>query len=163
MGTLVDLLSTAVAKYGDRPGAGLRRDDGTTATWSFRELDRRTKVAAWRLRALGLTAGDRILTWSPSAPELAAVYFGAMRVRLVFVPLDMRMSGDAVAGVVRSSEPRWLVIGGGRDAPDPAVAGLADFPTTTVEALTAEPDDTFPPDWEAHVDGSPRPDDDEVF
>jgi len=161
--TLLDLLADAVARYGDRPALALRRDDGTTETWSYRELDRRTRIAAWRLRALGLTAGDRVLTWSPSGPELAATYFAAMRARLVFVPLDMRMSGDAVAGVVASSGPRRLVAGGGRDAPAPASARLADFPTTTVEVLTAEPDQTFPIDWEARLAAWPPPADDEVF
>ena len=34
---------------------------------------------AWRLRALGLASGERMLTWSPSTPALPAVYFGAMR------------------------------------------------------------------------------------
>jgi long-chain acyl-CoA synthetase len=161
--TLLDLLGDAVAKYADRPALALRRDDGTTDTWTYRELDRRTRIAAWRLRALGLAPGDRVLTWSPSGPDLAATYFGAMRARLVFVPLDMRMSGDAVAGVVASSRPGRLIIGGGRDAPDPATARLADFPTTTVEALTADPDDTFPADWEAQVAAWPAPADDEVF
>ena len=161
--TLLDLLGDAVAKYADRPALGLRRDDGTTETWSYRELDRRSRIAAWRLRALGLAPGDRVLTWSPSGPELAATYFGAMRARLVFVPLDLRMSGDAVAGVVASSRPGRLIIGGGRDAPDPSTARLTTFPTTTVEALTAEPDATFPADWEAKVAAWPGPSDGEVF
>jgi long-chain acyl-CoA synthetase len=161
--TLLDLLGTAVTRYADQPALGLRRDDGKTDTWTYREVDRRSRIAAWRLRALGLSPGDRVLTWSPSAPDLAATYFGAMRARLVIVPLDMRMSGDAVAGVVASSRPGRLIIGGGRDAPDPATARLSDFPTTTVEALTAEPDQTFPADWEAQLVAWPQPADDEVF
>ncbi|MGZ8439012.1 MAG: AMP-binding protein, partial [Candidatus Limnocylindrales bacterium] len=91
-GTLVDLLEDAVTRYGDRPALSLRRDDGTTTTWSFRELDRRSRLAAWRLRALGLQPGDRILTWSASTPELPAAYFGAMRAGLIYVPLDLHMS-----------------------------------------------------------------------
>src|SRR3954463_779638 len=92
MPTLVDLLSDAVARYGDRPALGLRRDDGTTETWTYREVERRSRIAAWRLHALGLQPGDRVLTWAPSAPDLAATYFGAMQARLVIVPLDLRMS-----------------------------------------------------------------------
>jgi long-chain acyl-CoA synthetase len=163
MPTLLDLLSDAVTSYGERPALGLRHDDGTTDTWTYRELSRRSAVAAWRLRALGLKPGDRVLTWSPSEPALAALYFGAMRARLVLVPLDLRMSGDAVAGVVAKSRPGRLIIGTGRDAPDPATAGLRDFPTTTVEALTAEPDAAFPADWEAQLASWPGPADDEVF
>ena len=143
-GTLVDLLEDAVTRYGDRPALSLRRDDGTTTTWSFRELDRRSRLAAWRLRALGLQRGDRILTWSASTPELPAAYFGAMRAGLIYVPLDLHMSADAVDMVVRASEAHHLIIGTGRDAPDPREAGLDRFPTTTVEALSAEPDDGLP-------------------
>jgi long-chain acyl-CoA synthetase len=161
--TLLDLLADSVARYGDRTALSLRRDDGTVMGWSYRDLDRRSRIAAWRLRALGLQPGDRILTWSPSTPELPAVYFGAMRARLIFVPLDLRMSADAVQGILKKSEPRHLILGTGRDAPDPREAGLATFPTTTVDALTAEPDEAFPADWEAQQAGWPAPAADEVF
>ena len=72
-----------------------------------------------------------------------------MRAGLILVPLDLRMSPDAIEGIVRASGARHLVLGTGRDAPDPREAGLERFPTTAVDALTADPDATFPPDWEA--------------
>ena len=152
MPTLLDLLDHAVTRYGDRHALGIRRDDGSTDHWTYRDLERRARIAAWRLRALDLEPGDRILTWSPSTPELPAAYYGAMHARLVIVPLDLRMSADAVETVAKASGARHLVIGTGRDAPDPREAGLEHFPTTTVEALCAEPaddDPAFPPDWEA--------------
>jgi long-chain acyl-CoA synthetase len=89
-----------------------------------------------------------------------------MRARLVIVPLDLRMSTDAVEGIVRASGARHLIVGTGRDAPDPREAGLAAFPTTTVEALAAEPepdDPLFPEDWEARQAAWGRPTTDEVF
>ena len=164
--TLIDLLERAVSRFGDRPALGLRRDDGSTMQWTYRELDRRARLAAWRLRALDLEPGDRILTWSPSTPELPAAYFGAMHARLVIVPLDLRMSPDAVKNIVRASGARHLILGTGRDAADPGEAGLADFPTTTVEDLSAEPaedDPLFPPDWEARQAAWKRPEPDEIF
>src|SRR3954470_11200664 len=103
--TLVELVEHAVERYGDRPAVGLRRDDGTSFHWTYRELLRRSRIAAWRLRSLGLQPGDRLLTWSPSTPELPAAYFGAMRARLILVPLDLRMSADAVQGIIRRAEP----------------------------------------------------------
>jgi long-chain acyl-CoA synthetase len=157
MRTLLDLLDDAVTRYGDRNALGVRRDDGSSMHWTYRELERRSRLAAWRLRAIGLQPGDRILTWSPSTPELPAAYFGAMRARLVLVPLDLRMSPSAIEGIVRKSEAKHLVLGTGRDAPDPREANLEHFPTTDVEALCAEPDESFPPDWESQVAGWPRP------
>ena len=166
MPTLLDLLDGAVTRYGDRHALGLRRDDGTIEHWTYRDLDRRARIAAWRLRAMDLEPGDRILTWSPSTPELPAAYFGAMHARLVIVPLDLRMSADAVATVARASGARHLILGTGRDAPDPREAGLEHFPTTSVEALCAEPSDddpAFPPDWEARQAAWGKPTSDEVF
>ena len=157
METLLELLDEAVARFGGRPALSIAHDDGTKLAWTYRELDRRSRIAAWRLTAVGLEPGDRLLTWSPSMPELAAAYFGAMRAHLVIVPLDLRMSMEAVEGIVEASDARHLVLGTGRDAPDPRDAHLETVPTTTVEALTAEPDDAFPADWEAQVAAWDRP------
>ena len=68
-----------------------------------------------------------------------------------------------------SSRPRarrHLILGTGRDAPDPREARLTGFPTTTVEALSAEPepdDPVFPPDWEVRQAAWGRPAPDETF
>jgi len=161
--TLLDLIDGFCARYADRPALGLKRDDGSSFHWTYRELDRRSRLAAWRLRALGLQPGDRLLTWSPSTPELPATYFGAIRARLILVPLDLRMSADAVQNIVRKAEPRHLILGTGRDAPDPRDAELDRFPTTTIDALTAEPDASFPADWEQQLAAWPRPAPDEVW
>jgi long-chain acyl-CoA synthetase len=161
--TLLDLIDDAVARFADRTAVGIRRDDGTTDSWTYRELDRRSRLAAWRLRVLGLTPGDRVLTWSPSMPALPAAYLGAIRAGLIFVPLDLAMSPDAIHGIVEACGPKRLLLGTGRDAPDPRDPGLEQFPTTTVEALSAELDGSFPSDWEAQVDGWPRPAPSDVF
>ena len=163
MNTIVELIDSAAARYGDRPALGLRGDDESTASWSYRELARRSRIAAWRLRALGLEPGDRILTWSPSTPELPAAYFGAMRAGVVLVPLDLRMAPDAIERIAARAEAKRLLIGTGRDAPDPREAGLGSFPTTRLDELVAEPDESFPADWEAQVDAWPKPGPDTIF
>ncbi len=161
--TLIDLLEGAAARYGDRMALGLRRDDGSIQAWSYRELDRRSRLAAWRLRSRGLQPGDRILTWSPSSPELAATYFGAMRAGLILVPIDVRMAPDAIRRIADRSEARQLVIGTGRDAPDPGEADLDHLPRTTTDDLCAEPGAGFPADWRALQDGWARPSAQDVY
>ena len=163
METLLELLADAVVRYHDRPALSMRRDDGSLEAWTYAELDRRSRLAAWRLRSFGLAPGERIVTWSPSCPELAATYFGAMRARLVYVPLDVRMSPDAIHGVIEASEPRRLILGTGREAPDPRDVALDGLPTTSLDALTADPDATFPDDWEAQVESWERPVPTEIF
>jgi long-chain acyl-CoA synthetase len=163
--TLIERFDAAAERFADRPALSLRAEDGTTITWTYRELDRRSRLAAARLRALGLEPGDRVLTWGPSAPALAAAYLGAMRARLILVPLDLRMSPDAIGNIVRRAEPRRLLLGSGRDAPDPRDADLEAFPTTTVDVLVAEPGPEAPlrPEWEADVATWDRPRPDEIW
>jgi long-chain acyl-CoA synthetase len=163
METLVDLLESCAARYADRNALGLRHDDGTSLHWTYREVLHRSRLAAWRLRALGLNPGDRVLTWSPSTPALPAAYFGAMLTRLVFVPLDARMAPDTIRRIVEKSGAVRLLLGSGRDAADPSEVGLESFPTTIVDDLSLDPDDSFPADWEALLDAWPRPTAGEVF
>ena len=155
--TLLDLFDRAVERYGDRPALALSGEDGDELDWSYRELARRSRIAAWRLRGVGLQPGDRILTWSPATPELPATYFGAMRAGLVIVPLDLRMAPDAIERIARRADAKRLIVGSGRDAPDPADAGLADIAMTRLDTLTAEPDETFPADWESQLAAWRRP------
>jgi long-chain acyl-CoA synthetase len=160
METLLDLLDDAIARFGDRPALAIRHEDGTTEGWTYRELDRRSRAAAFRLRALGLQPGDRILTWSPSTPELPATYFGAIRAGIVIVPLDLRMSAEAIGGIVKSSGAKRLILGTGRDAPDPGEFGLGSIATTSVETIGAAPDAAaapLPDGWQAQVAAWPRP------
>jgi long-chain acyl-CoA synthetase len=155
--TILDLFDDAVERFGDRPALGLDGDEGSSLQWTYRELARRSKIAAWRLRAAGLEPGDRILTWSPATPELPAAYYGAMRAGLVLVPLDLRMAPDAIERIAERAEAKRLILGTGRDAPDPREAGLEAFATSRLDELTADPDDTFPADWEPQLDTWPRP------
>jgi long-chain acyl-CoA synthetase len=163
METLLDLLESTAQRYGEKNALGLRRDDGTTFHWSYRELQRRARLAAWRLKQLGLEPGDRVLTWSPSTPALPAAYFGAMYARLIYVPLDSRMSAEAIANIVEASGAKHLLLGTGRDAPDPREVGLEKFPTATIESLSEDPGDDLPADWEAQVQAWQRPAPTEAF
>ena len=163
METLLDLLEDSAARYGNRNALGLRLDDGTTFHWSYREVLRRSRLAAWRLRALGLQPGDRVLTWSTSTPALPAAYYGAMYARLIYVPLDSRMSTDAISNIIAASGAVRLLLGSGRDAPDPREVGLERFPTTVIESLSEEPDETFPSDWDAQLSAWDRPAPDDTF
>ncbi len=161
--SLLDILDEAVVAFGDRPALSLRRDDGSSESWTYRELDVRSRAVAWRLRAAGMTAGDRMLTWSPSTPALPAVYYGAMRAGVIVVPLDLRMAPDAVERIATKAEPKRLAIGSGRDAPDPREARLEHFPTSIVEDLAAEADPDWPADWAETVGAWPRPASTDLF
>ncbi len=155
--SLLDIIDQGETRYGDRYAFGMRGDDGSTEQWTYRELNRRSRIVAWRLRALGLKPGDRLLVWTPSSPAVPALYFAAMRAGVAFVPLDLRMAPSTIERIVARADARHLVVGTGRDTPDPADARLEHFPCSVVERLADEPDSTFPADWEAQVNAWPRP------
>ena len=123
MPTLLDLLDNAVTRYGDRHALGpppRRRHD---EHWSYRELDRRARIAAWRLRALDLEPGDRILTWSPVDPGAAGRLLRRDARPARLRPARPAHVGRRGRGHRRgASGARHLILGTGRDAPDPREA-----------------------------------------
>jgi long-chain acyl-CoA synthetase len=155
--SLLDIADQGESRYGDRLAFGMRSGDGSTEQWTYRELNRRSRIIAWRLRALGLNWGDRLLVWTPSSPAVPALHFGAMRAGVVTVPLDLRMSSGAIERIAARADARRLILGTGRDTPDPADACLEHFPASVAEELCAAPDSTFPADWEAQVNSWRRP------
>lgn len=157
MGSLVELLDELAVRYQDRPLLSLRTDAGIELAWSGTEIRHRARLAAWRLREMGLQPGDRLLTWSPSTPRLPAVYWGAMMARLIIVPLDLRMAPEVLRRVADRAETQWMALGTGLDAPDPEAVGLGGLTVRTLDELTADAGPGFPPDWEARLDAWPRP------
>jgi long-chain acyl-CoA synthetase len=162
--SLVAVLDDAAARWpSDRAMYALRTDAGIESAWSAQEMRRRSLLAAWRLRTQGLQAGDRLLTWSPSTPRLPAVYWGAMRAGIIIVPVDLRMTAAVVERISSRADTTYLAIDCGYDAPDPAEVGLEGLDTLTLADLTADPDDSFPDDWEAQVEAWPAPGRDSIL
>jgi long-chain acyl-CoA synthetase len=156
--SVIDILDDAATRYpATRPTLSLRTDDGIVLAWSAAELRRRARLAAWRLRAAGLQPGDRLMTWSPSTPQLPAVFWGAAMGSIVLVPLDLRMAPAVLRRIAERSGTRHMALGTGLDAPDPDSAGLEGITVMTLDTLTADADADFPADWETQLDGWPRP------
>ncbi len=163
--SLVALLDDVAVRHATRTILSLRTDEGIQAQWTPVELRKRARLAAWRLRGLGLNAGDRVLMWSPSTPTLPAAYFGAMMAGLIVVPLDLRMAPEVLQRIAAKADTRWLIIGTGLDAPDPKAAGLDHLDVRTLDYLAADPSEddgdhtrvTFPKDWETTLDAWPKP------
>ena len=162
--SLVEVLDDAAARWpADRHMWAMRTDDGITLAWSAAEMQRRSMLAAWRLRALGLQEGDRLLTWSPSTPRLPALYWGAMRAGVIVVPLDLRMTRGVIERISARAETQWLAVDSGYDAPDPVEVGLDRFEVRQLEELTGDPDDAFPDAWEAQLRAWQQPDRSSLF
>jgi long-chain acyl-CoA synthetase len=162
--SLLDILDDAATRWpADRRMWAMATDDGVVLPWTATEMQRRSRLAAWRLRAMGLQRGDRLLTWAPSSPRLPALYWGAMRAGVVVVPLDLRMTAGVIERISARADTERLVVDSGYDAPDPAEVGLDGLDVHRLEDLTADPDDAFPDDWASQLDGWERPDRSTLF
>lgn len=121
---LAHVLVDASREHAGRPA--LHQRDGAV---SFGELERRARVAAARLRELGIAAGDRVALKLPNGPEFAAAWFGALQLGAIVVPLNILLAPPEVDERVRISGARLLVddprlLGGGLE-PIPDVADRA--------------------------------------
>jgi long-chain acyl-CoA synthetase len=138
--SLVDLLDRAAAQYRDGPALSVWTDKGLAETWSYITLQERSRNAAAHLSGdLALETGDRLLVWGAPSPGLAATMFGAIRAGVVLVPLDLRMSADAIRRIAESSSARALAVGEGVVPDAIEAAGLGTVPRAAVDALTRAP------------------------
>ena len=160
-GSILEILEDAARRRPSGVAMALAADAGLEQEWPAPEVLRRSRLAAWRLKVMGLSAGDRLLTWCPSGPELAALQFGAMRLGVVIVPLDLRMAPEVIERIAARADTRFVAIGTGRDAPDPREVQIPDVVVRPVPSFVAEPGTAdelpFPSDWEAQLDALPRP------
>jgi long-chain acyl-CoA synthetase len=76
-------------------------------TWT--ELDEMVRRLANGLRALGLQTGDRVAMLARNCVEYQVLYFAAGRAGLVTQPLNWRLSGPALAEIVRDAAPKVVV------------------------------------------------------
>ena len=136
-----ELLDDAAVRYPDTASASSTAHGRwhRAAVDGRRDPPQRPRLAAWRLRGLGLQPRDRLLTWSPSTPRLPAVYYGAMMAGLVLVPLDLRMAPEVIKRIADRAD---TALARARHRPRrarPERAGLGHLGIRTVEWLTADP------------------------
>jgi amino acid adenylation domain-containing protein/non-ribosomal peptide synthase protein (TIGR01720 family) len=82
-GTVLDLFEAQVAK---RPDAiALEQGDERI---SYRELDARARMLARTLAALGVAAGDRVISFQPNGVGHVATLLAAWKISAILVPLD---------------------------------------------------------------------------
>ncbi len=121
--TLVELLELAVGRT-PRSVALVIRRGMVDERWTYEQLLERSERVAQRLRAAGLEAGDRVLTWSQNDPWLVAAYFAVWKLGAAIVPLDLRMQTDVAVRIGARTEPRLLLAGAGVDPEAAAELGV---------------------------------------
>jgi long-chain acyl-CoA synthetase len=97
-------LARAAAEAGERPAVRL---DDTVLTYAL--LDAGASRAAGLLRAHGVGAGDRVGLQLPNVPFFPIVYFGALKLGAVVVPMNPLLKDREVAYHLQDSGAKVLV------------------------------------------------------
>src|SRR5687767_5307211 len=98
------LLNDAVADGPERPA--VRLDD---LVLDYRTLDLGVQRAAGLLKAKGVGKGDRVGMQLPNVPYFPVVYFGALRLGAVVVPMNPLLKGKEVAYHLSDSGAKVLL------------------------------------------------------
>ncbi|TXC93904.1 AMP-binding protein [Streptomyces sp. ISID311] len=114
--------------------------------WSYARLDEYSRAVTDWLAAQGLGPGDRLVVQLPTNRELVALFYGASRRGVVFVPLNPHMKEYHLRSVLANAEPALVLCAEGQ---------LGTFST-----VTATPVHEFGGVWsevEKIADRGPRP------
>jgi hypothetical protein len=91
---------------------------GHSGPWKDRPgFDQNGQVASGFVMAglarLGLRRGDRIVVWLPNLPEWFVAQFAAARLGLTVIAVNTRYRGSEIAGILRASDARAVVLAQG--------------------------------------------------
>ena len=104
MANLAQMLTETVAEHGDR--TAIKLDD---LRIPYAVLDEAAGRAAGLLAARGVVAGDRVGVMLPNVPYFPFVFYGALRLGAVVVPMNPLLKGREVAFHLADSGAKLLV------------------------------------------------------
>lgn len=159
-GSLVELFDAQLTQHASRPVLVAERPTGLDS-WTSGDLQRRSRMAAWRLIEAGLQRGDRLLTWAPPGPELGGLYLAAWRAGIICVPLDLRLTGHVVNRIAERADARSLVVGEGATLDDQGQLGH--LRRLSLSELMRDSTDDLPADYEERIAARPQPTRDDLF
>jgi acetyl-CoA synthetase len=97
----------------DRDAFRWEGEEGETRQLTYAELWQAVNQCAAGLQALGVQKGDRVALFLPMCPELIVVFFAAIRLGAVVLPLFSGYGTDAVATRLRDAEAAFVVTADG--------------------------------------------------
>lgn len=108
---LTGLWKRSVELYGDRP---FLIDDIDGAVISYRDADQIVDRIAVRLVSGGLGSGDRLALWCRVHTEAVLLFWAAVRVGAVVVPLDPELPADRMGVLLERIQPSLVLADGDR-------------------------------------------------
>ncbi|MEI6970371.1 MAG: AMP-binding protein [bacterium] len=104
-GTLAALWREAVTRFGQNT---LITDVADGSVFTYADADEVVRRTASRLAAAQLRKGDTIVVCSHQHTEAAFIFWAALQLGLVFVPLDPLLPETVVAGILAEVKPRLV-------------------------------------------------------
>ncbi|HJZ62378.1 MAG TPA: AMP-binding protein, partial [Miltoncostaeaceae bacterium] len=138
---------------GARTALWIVEQDGSEASWTFRELaERSNRVANW-LRAQGVARGDRIILMLGNQVELWETLLAAMKLGAVVIPATTLLTAADLRDRLERGSARHVVVGGADAGKFGGVEGgytriaVRDAPAGWLDYSDAESaDEAFVPD-----------------
>ncbi len=80
-------------------------------SFSFAELDLRSRQVAHGFVELGLHKGDRVAVLISNRPAFLFVWWALLRIGAVMVPINLKLTGGDIADIIDHTEARAVVLG----------------------------------------------------
>ena len=148
--SVASILSEAATRHPDRPALHFMG-----ATIDYGTLWEQTRAYAGALRDRGIGRGDRVAMLVPNVPDFARVYYAALSLGAVVVPVHLLFKADEIEYVLRDSGADLLVVAApllgeavpaadprrraDRHRPAAAAMRAIDLPRLEAEAAAATP------------------------
>ena len=82
--------------------------DGTE--WTYRQTQAIARRTAIGLAALGVTQGDKVLSWLPNGPDAIRIWFGLNYLGAVYVPVNPALKGSSLEHVLHNAGARLAIV-----------------------------------------------------
>jgi malonyl-CoA/methylmalonyl-CoA synthetase len=136
---LVELVESSLRGRADRPGLEAHGADGSVVRLRFGQVAARADRMAAVLAARGLKAGDRLAVQLANRLEFLDLFLAALRLGVVFVPVNVLYREREVAHIVGDAEPAAVVTTGDLAGLVPAGTAVWDVERLAEEAAPSGP------------------------
>ncbi len=104
----VHLASVWRAALEDHADANFINWPAERSTFTYAEVDRASRMVASLLIDAGIVTGDRVVITGIAHPEFCFVFWGAVRLGVVVVPVDPALDRDEISAITRRVDARML-------------------------------------------------------
>ena len=157
-GTLVELFSDAIERFGSRPALRSRKRAGW-ADMSYQDVASQVQEVAAALRSLGINRGDRVAILSDNRPEWALADYGCLCAGIIDVPIYATLTSPQIRYILGDSGAR-LVFVSDTDQLD-KVEQVREECGSLEWVVVFDPPGALPPQtigWEEFLKRAPAPD-----